>query len=69
METLKAQKERNRVSTLQDNTCQPKYHSITIDEESKTFQDKTKLKYLSTNSALQKALERKLQPENAIYTT
>jgi hypothetical protein len=41
---------------------------ITIDGETKIFYDKTKFKqYISTNSALQRILKRKLQPNEANY--
>lgn len=46
----------------------PEKLSIIIDGEGTTFKDKTKFKqYLSTNPALQKVREKKLQPEEISY--
>jgi hypothetical protein len=43
--------------------------SITIDGERKIFQDKTKFKqYLSTNLALQRKIEEKIQLKEGNYT-
>ena len=43
--------------------------TINIDGETKIFQDKTKFKqYLSTNPALQRILEGKLQHKEGTYT-
>jgi hypothetical protein len=55
------------MQTLREHKCQPRLlypakFSINIDGETKIFQDKTKFKqYLSTNPALQRILEGKLQ--------
>jgi hypothetical protein len=55
------------MQTLREHKCQPRLFypaklSINIDEENKIFQEKTKFKeYLSTNLALQRILEGKLQ--------
>ncbi|KAL6081673.1 hypothetical protein STEG23_005580 [Scotinomys teguina] len=75
METLQARRSWSDViQTLRDCGCQPRIIypaklSITIDGVNKTFQDKTKFKqYLSTNPALQKALEGGFQPKEARYT-
>jgi len=47
----------------------PAKHSVNIDEETKIFQDKTKLKeYLSTNPGLHGIIEGKLQHKEDIYT-
>ena len=61
------------MQTLKEHKCQPRILypaklSITIDGENKIFHDKTKFKqYLSTNPALQKILEGKLQPKEENY--
>ncbi|KAL6037201.1 hypothetical protein STEG23_016771 [Scotinomys teguina] len=75
METLQARRSWSDViQILRDNGCQsriiyPSKLSITIDGVSKTFQDKTRFEqYLSTNQALQKALEGRLQPKETRYT-
>jgi hypothetical protein len=55
------------MQTLREQKCQPRLLypaklSINIDGENKIFQDKTKYKeYLSTNLALQRILEGKIQ--------
>ena len=55
------------IQTIRENMCQPRLLypaklSITIDGEIKVFHDKTKFtQYLSTNSALQRIIKRKLQ--------
>ena len=74
-ETMKARKAWSEVmQTLREHKCQPTLlypakFSINIDEEIKIFQDKTKFKqYLSTNPALQKILEGKLQHKKGIFT-
>ena len=60
--------------TLRDHGCQlrllyPAKHSITIDEQSKIFHDKTRFNhYLITNPVLYKILEGKLQPKKATST-
>jgi hypothetical protein len=60
--------------TLREHKCQPillyaAKLSIIIDGETKIILDKTKLKqYLSTNPALQKTLEGKLQHKEGTYT-
>jgi hypothetical protein len=62
------------IQTLREHKCRPrllypKKLSINIYEESKIFQDKTKFKqYLSTNPALQRMLEGKLQHKKGTYT-
>ena len=67
-ETMKARRAWSEVmQTLREHKCQPRLLypaklSINIDGETKIFQDKTKFKqYLSTNPALQRILEGKLQ--------
>ena len=74
METLKARRSWiDILPTLRDHGCQPRLLypaklSITIDGENKIFHDKTRFKqYVSTNPALQKILEGKLQPKEANY--
>jgi hypothetical protein len=74
-ETPKAQRSYTDVmQTLREHKCQPTLlypakFSINIDEEIKIFQDKTKFKqYLSTNPALQRILEGKLQHKVSTYT-
>ncbi|MBV2135169.1 hypothetical protein KRX52_20585 [Pseudomonas sp. MAP12] len=75
METLKAR--RSWIDTLQalrEHGCQPRLLypaklSITIDGENKIFHDKNRFKqYISTNPALQKVLEGKLQLNENNYT-
>jgi hypothetical protein len=61
------------LQSLRDPRCQvrllyPAKLSITIERENKIFHDKTKLKYLSTNLALQKILEGKFQYKEVNYT-
>jgi hypothetical protein len=62
------------MQTLREHKCQPRLlypakHSINIDVETKIFQDKTKFKQcISTNPALQKILEGKLQHKKGIFT-
>jgi hypothetical protein len=61
------------MQTLREHTCQlwllyPAKLSINIDEETKIFQAQTKFnQYLSTNSALQRTLEGKLQHKEGTY--
>jgi hypothetical protein len=62
-ETMKARRSLGDViQTLKEHKCQPRLLypaklSITIDEDTKVFHDKTKYKqYLSTNSALQRTI-------------
>jgi hypothetical protein len=60
--------------SVKEHKCQPRILfptklSIIIDGETKIFCDKTKFKqYLSTNPALQRILEGKLEYEEGIYT-
>ncbi|KAL6090569.1 hypothetical protein STEG23_009418, partial [Scotinomys teguina] len=75
METLQARRSwSDIIQTLRDHRCQPRIIypaklSITIDGVNKTFQDKTRFEqYLSTNPALQKALEGRFQPKEPRYT-
>ena len=62
------------IQTIRENMCQPRLLypaklSITIDGEIKIFHDKTKFtQYLSTNSALQRIIKRKLQHKDRNYT-
>jgi hypothetical protein len=62
------------LQTLRDHRCQPSLLdtaklSITIDGEIKIFHDKNKFKkYLSTNTALQKIINGKLQHKKGNYT-
>ena len=75
-ETLKAIRRpcADIIQTLREHKWQPSqlYQvklSITINGEPKLFHDKTKFKqYLSTNLALQRILEEKLQPNETNYT-
>jgi hypothetical protein len=61
------------IQTLREHKCQPRllYQaklSITIDGETKVFHVKTKFtKYLSTNPALQKIIDGKLQHKEGNY--
>jgi hypothetical protein len=61
------------IQTLREHKCQPRLlHpaklSITIDRENKIFHDKTKFtQYLSTNLALQRRIDRKLQHKEGNY--
>ena len=75
IKTMKARKSQNDViQTLRDHECKPRllYPAkllITIDGENKIFHDKNRFKqYLSTNPALQKVLEGKLQYKEANCT-
>jgi hypothetical protein len=61
------------MQTLREHKCQPRLlntEKLSINkEEEKVFQDKTKFKqYLSTNPALQRILEGKLQHKEGTYT-
>jgi hypothetical protein len=62
------------IHTLREHKCQlrllyPAKLSITIDGDSKAFQDKTKFKqYLSTNPVIQRIIEGKLQHKEGNYT-
>jgi hypothetical protein len=62
------------IQTLREHKCQPRLLyptklSITIDGETKIFQDKTKFKqYLSTNPALQRIIDGKCQYMEGNYT-
>jgi hypothetical protein len=52
------------IQTLREHKCQPRPAklSISIDEETKVFHDKTKFtQYLSTNPGLQRIIKGKLQ--------
>ena len=59
------------LQTLRDHRCQPRLLytarlSVTEMKKEKTFHNKNKFKqYLSTNSALQKGLEGKVQPKQS----
>ncbi|MBV2133994.1 hypothetical protein KRX52_14530, partial [Pseudomonas sp. MAP12] len=75
MKTLKARRSWiDILPTLREHGCQPRLLypaklSITIDGENKIFHDKTRFKqYVTTNPALQKVLEGKLQPKEINYT-
>ena len=75
METMKARRSWIDVlQTLRNHGCKPRLLysaklSLTIYEESKIFHDKNRFKqYISKNSALQKVLVGKLQPNEANYT-
>ena len=63
----------NVIQTLREHKFQPTLIypaklSITIDEETKVFQDKTKFThYLSTNPALQRIITEKSQYKDRIY--
>ena len=74
-ETIKAKKSWTDVmQTLREHKCQPRLLypanlSITIDGETKVFHDKTKFThYLSTNPALQRIINGKLQHKEENYT-
>jgi hypothetical protein len=62
------------IQTLREHKYQPRLlhpatFSITIDGESKIFHDKTKFaQYLSTNPALQRIIDGKLQHKEGNYT-
>jgi hypothetical protein len=62
------------MQTLREHKCQPRLLypeklSITIDEETKVFQDKTKFtQYLSTNPALQRIIKEKRQHKEGNYS-
>jgi hypothetical protein len=62
------------MQTLREHKCQPRLlypakFSITIDEETKVFHDKTKfIQYLITNSALQRIMMGKHQHKDGNYT-
>ena len=62
------------IQTIRENMYQPRplypaKLSSTIDGEIKVFHDKTKFtQYLSTNSALQRIIKRKLQHKDRNYT-
>jgi hypothetical protein len=73
-ETIKARRSSAVViQTLRENKCQarllyPTKLSITIDGETKIFHDKNKFtQYLSTNPALQRIIDRKLQHKEGNY--
>jgi hypothetical protein len=62
------------IQTLREHKCQPRLIypeklSITTDEETKIFHDKTKFtQYLSTNPALQRIIDGKRQHKEGNYT-
>jgi hypothetical protein len=62
------------IQTLREHRCQsrllyPAKLSITIDEETKIFHDKTKfIQYLSINTALQRIIDGKHQHKEGNYT-
>jgi hypothetical protein len=59
------------LQTLREHKCQPRllYPSITIDGETKIFYDKIKFtQYLSTNPALQRVIDGKLEQKEENYT-
>jgi len=64
----------NVIQTLREHKCQPRLLypaklSINIDGEAKIFYDKTKfIQYLSTNPALQRIIDGKLQCKEGNYT-
>jgi hypothetical protein len=64
----------NVIQTLREHKCQPRllYRSklsITIDEETKIFHDKTNFsQYLSINPALQRIIDGKHQHKKGNYT-
>jgi hypothetical protein len=73
-ETMKARRSWTNVTqTLREHNCQhmllhPAKLSITIDEETKVFHDKTKFtQYLSTNPALQRIIKGKHQHKDGNY--
>jgi hypothetical protein len=61
------------IQTLREHKCQPRLLyprklSITIDGETKIFNDKTKItQYLSTNPALQRMIDGKCQQKEGNY--
>jgi hypothetical protein len=74
-ESMKARRPwTNITQTLREHKCQlrllyPAIFSINIDGETKIFHDKMKFtQYLSTNSALQRIIDRKLQHKKGNYT-
>ena len=74
-ETMKARRSwADVIQILTEHKCQPRllYPAkllITIDGENKIFHDKTKFTpYLSTNPALQRIIDGKLQHKEANYT-
>jgi hypothetical protein len=74
-ETMKARKFwTDAIQTLREQKCQPRLLypaklSITIDGETKIFHDKTKLtQYRSTNPALQRIIDGKVQHEEGNHT-
>jgi hypothetical protein len=73
-ETLKARSWTDVIQMLREHKCQsrllyPAKLSVTIDEESKTFHDKTKLtQYLSTSPVLHRVKERTLSHKEGNHT-
>jgi hypothetical protein len=68
LETIKARRSWTEpIQTIREHKCQPRLLylaklSVTIDGETKIFHDKTKfIQYLSTNPALQRVIDGKLQ--------
>jgi hypothetical protein len=60
------------IQTLKEHKCQPRLLyptklSITIDDETKVFHDKTKFTHLFTNPALQRKIKGKLQHKARNY--
>jgi hypothetical protein len=73
-ETMKARRAwKDLIQTLREQKCQPKLLypaklSITIDGETKIFYNNTKfIQYLSTNPALQRIIDGKLQHKKGNY--
>ena len=73
-ETMKTRRTcRDVIQNIREHKCQPKLvypakHSITIDGETKIFQDKTNfIQYLSTNPDLQRVIDGKLQHKERSY--
>jgi hypothetical protein len=72
---MKARRPRaDLIQPLREHKCQPRLLypaklSITIDGETKIFHDKNKfIQYLSTNPALQRIIDGKLQHKEGNYT-
>ena len=72
--TMKAKRSwANIIQTLREHKCQPRLLylaklSITTAGETKVFNDKTNLQYLSTTPAFQRTMNRKHQQEKGNYT-
>jgi len=74
-DTMKAKRSwADVIQTLREHKCQPRLLypaklSITIDGETKIFHEKTKfIQYISTNPALQRMIDGKLQHKEGNYT-